>query len=39
MVDYIIYAKLQPITYDLEAWHKILGHCNKGDVENLEKVV
>ena len=22
-----------------EAWHKILGHCNKGDVENLEKVV
>ena len=23
----------------LEAWHKILGHCKKGDVENLEKVV
>ena len=23
----------------LEAWHKIRGHCNKGDVENLEKVV
>ena len=23
----------------LEAWHKILGHYNKGDVENLDKVV
>ena len=28
-----------PRSCDLEAWHKILGHCNKSDVINSEKVV
>ena len=26
-------------TCDLNTWHRILGHCNKRDVVNLEKVV
>lgn len=25
--------------YDIETWHKILGHCNFDDVAKLEKVV
>ena len=28
-----------PRSCDLEAWHTILGHCNKSDVVHLEKVV
>ena len=26
-------------SYDLNTWHKILGHCNKFDVLSSEKVV
>ena len=32
-------VKKVPRSCNLEAWHKILGHCNKSDVINSEKVV
>ena len=25
-------------TYDIQTWHKILGHCNHDDVEKLQHV-
>ena len=26
-------------TYDLQTWHKILGHCNKSDIKKLPNLV
>ena len=26
-------------TYDLDTWHKILGHCNESDIKKLPKLV
>ena len=25
-------------TYSFSEWHKILGHCNKSDMQKLEKI-
>ena len=32
-------AKTDVQRHDLETWHRIMGHCNRRDVEKLEKVV